>query len=64
LEASVNDQGSYWQFEEVEGGNRLLKVVLEKRQGAAHWVRWLARLAPAAQLTPVSRRRSTCWTRT
>jgi peptidylprolyl isomerase len=39
FEATVNDEGCYWQFEDAApgGGNRLLVVCLEKRVNASHW---------------------------
>ena len=34
---AVNDGGSYWQFDELPGGERVLSVVLEKRLGNGPW---------------------------
>ena len=60
FEARVNEQVSFWQFEEAADGLRSLVLVLEKKQGAAHWVRLRARAHGLAALSPLAR--STCLT--
>ena len=50
FEARVNEQGSFWQFEEpsAPGSARMLVVNLEKKTAAADWVRQLRAIATTA----------------
>jgi hypothetical protein len=71
FEESINDGGSFWQFEELPGIGRVLSVVLEKKLSMTPWVR--AGLCVAACCEPTRSHlrslftmrcaRSMCWTR-